>query len=853
MSGNNERKFSYDKLSKQALARCGAGVRRLLKMTDEEILTAKRKDEKKILDSIKEKKKADSKSFNKDRQPILRTRLILPHPYFGLVRIRELTKSPLIRAIVDFAGNASDLRGMGIHVRSHIHNIFTIETTRDKLGNLASQLATQRIQLPRMFLPTLRHAVPTAEVDFVHGNGSEGNGVIVGVVDSPFHVEHHGFRNPTATPAGDHNTRVRYMWVQEPDDAAAPGASPEAYYQDNVNHPNSPDFTGLDYGIIYDEDYINAALQSGSIYGNAAGEISKDPTGDTEHGTHVTGIAAGSGHLQNWGAAPQDIGSAPLSDIVHVCKRSLTTTNIQDASWEDDAIDALNFILRIASYEGRSVVINNSYGTNLGPHNGKSPFDQSRNAMLDSFIGRSILYAAGNDNSWEGFRTGTITAGSTESFDMTPVYAAYGYSSHIWLEIWYKGQDLDFKMDCDGDTTDWVTPPNEFADTVDTYDIEVDRDTEPTGMKKIRLFVDSSFDDWTINLRNQGGSQVEYWAWTGIQGWLAALSGNSVDELTMSDTACARSILTVGSCAKQVGGNLEVIADYSGRGPTLDGRIKPEIVAVGGTNADIDAWKDIESADSTTTGGYSGMSGTSMATPVVTGAIALLLENDPNLSQDTIKALLTQTAERTGLDLNPLDPNYNAVHRNAYGYGRLRLLAPHLHTWPLVNVDTWVRTANDDYGVEPYIGGCICHAPEVKVFDSGGVETTTLQWGQDHRVQVRVHNLGDHTALNTLVRLRYTRPGLAPDDWVPCQDAANNAIEQTVDIPPLDSVLLTFDQRWKPESGEVPAVDRDWGDHYCLLVELDHPDDQLVYNDGDSWDLNIKGRNNVALKNFHIQ
>lgn len=853
MKESNERKSRLVKLDERALRQCGSGIRQLLLMDDEAIIQAKENDEKRIraeLERIKKECKERGEPIPFKREFLRREPEPFPHPILGPVIIDRLRKVPIkVRAIVNFAGNADDLEAMGIEVHSHVHDVFTITATKEQLADLASQPATCRVNLPRKFHWTLHDAVPQAEVDQIHALGTRGQGTIVGLLDSTLDIIHHAFRDPAAP----HNTRVLFMWVQDPETPAGadpPGETPQQY---SNSHPGAPNFAGLNYGRIYDAGAINTALGLPQTYGTGAGQIATitpdQNSIEGQHGTHVAGIAAGSGLDVAWNPGA-NIGAAPLADIVFVA---------YDLE-EDHALDALNFVYQIAGNRNQPAVVNLSFGSGRGAHDGKSDYDTGRDAMLFSHNGRSMVCGAGNDNDEQAFRRGTIGTGQTE-----PAWELHTEWSpvSVILNIWYTGPELDYRISCGGNNTGWKTANEEYHShwpplggaiqdgPINGYEIHTYRDSEPRpNWRSILVWIPqaSNIDDWTIEFRNLGTSEVNYWAWLD-QGNTADLAGFTQDELTLSDDACCKGVLTVGACEKPVGANPEVIWGGSGCGPTQDGRIKPEITVVA-----CNIW----SAEAGSTGGYVQFAGgTSMAAPLVTGAIALLLENDPNLNQDTIKGLLTQTADRTGLDIDPGAPGYDPIERNQYGFGRLRMLAPFQHSLPLVDVDVWVRTADDDYGSEPYPGDCFCHAPEVRVFDSSGNEVTTLNWDQEHRVRVRVRNLGDTPAINTLVKLKYTRPWTAPDDWKPCQDPSNISIDQTVNIPALGYHEFDFTQRWKPEQAELPPGGAEWGDHYCLLVELVHDNDPLQYDDStaegrDPWNRNIKGTNNVALRNLHI-
>jgi hypothetical protein len=124
-----------------------------------------------------------------------------------------------------------------------------------------------------------------------------------------------------------------------------------------------------------------------------------------------------------------------------------------------------------------------------------------------------------------------------------------------------------------------------------------------------------------------------------------------------------KNVLTVGAVGPLTGGYTKAsdvsMSSFSSWGPTDDGRIKPDIVADG---------VSLTSCTNTSNTAYEVMSGTSMATPNVTGSLGLLLEHQNNLHPDTaiyaatLKAIVINTADEAGA--NP-GPDY------AFGWGLL--------------------------------------------------------------------------------------------------------------------------------------------------------------------------------------
>ena len=114
---------------------------------------------------------------------------------------------------------------------------------------------------------------------------------------------------------------------------------------------------------------------------------------------------------------------------------------------------------------------------------------------------------------------------------------------------------------------------------------------------------------------------------------------------TVGTPGCSKKVITVGASDKQDG-----IAWFSSRGPTKDGRVKPDIL-LPGVNIVAARAKDT-SMGNVIDEYHTSASGTSMATPHCAGVCALLLSGDSSLTPAQVKQKLMDTA----IDLN-FDPN----------------------------------------------------------------------------------------------------------------------------------------------------------------------------------------------------
>lgn len=140
----------------------------------------------------------------------------------------------------------------------------------------------------------------------------------------------------------------------------------------------------------------------------------------------------------------------------------------------------------------------------------------------------------------------------------------------------------------------------------------------------------------------------------------AGNGGNDADPATSTILAPADAFDIIACGAVDVNG---AMAGFSSTGPTADGRVKPELLARGVSTATV---------HSTNTTGLSGVSGTSLSAPVLSGALACVLQARPDLGVSQLREALFATASRTAAGQGP-DPLF------VEGYGLARALPAAMH------------------------------------------------------------------------------------------------------------------------------------------------------------------------------
>lgn len=513
-------------------------------------------------------------------------------------------------------------------------NLLSAYVPADYAQRLSLLPGVRYVQTPRQARTSMSTARPLAGVDRIH-DGTEletpytGQGVIIGIIDQGFEYKHVAFLD------ADGQSRVRAVWNRT------------GYKDGNDGEPTTDiPATG-------------------------------DQMGDIGHATFVTNVAAGSRISEN-----DFYGVAPDAELVMI------PSSLDEA----EVLEDVQYISQMAAAEQKPWVVNMSFGTQLGAHDGQSYFDQALCDVLTAAPGRQIVAATGNDH-------------------QTPIHVQHTFAEGqetvrlLVAPVVYKGTRVSLWSQSADSLRHLTVAPYYLRDsgpdyaTPDHWAERVSEQIAPFNRKQnvsLELFADDVTDLQTslgIEVSGQAGQTFDAWiesdggAFTSAPGddYLPADNRYCVSEMGAS----VREGIAVGAYVSTpyytpLGsttptdwgiGQAGDMSTFSNGGPLIDGTQKPDIAAPGGVI--VSAYSKVGSEWSPSfntithtvrrgirTYYYGASYGTSFATPIVTGTIALWLQANPRLTNRQIQDILHQTATRDAF-------TGDAAWSPRWGYGKL--------------------------------------------------------------------------------------------------------------------------------------------------------------------------------------
>lgn len=418
----------------------------------------------------------------------------------------------------------------------------------------------------------------------------------------------------------------------------------------------------------YSNEVINEILRKNNEGNNQ--NINWDATG---HGTMVAVIAGGNGKVRgNYSSTSikdiKLIGAAPKASFLVV---RLDTRNQKSFPLTTSLMRAFDYVQRKSEELRMPMVINLSFGNTYGPHDGSTLLERYVNEIAQS--GRiCICVGAGNEGAKRGHEGGRFDFGEKQKNIFFNIGA---YEKNCNLQFWFWGTDQyqikliapnGEQVEVDTKERMGVAGRIRLQDTDVLYYIGTAR---PYSMMR-ELFLAFSGDNqinagtWELRIDAVNIKQGSFHA------YLPSSNARSADtvflqptpEFTITIPATAEKVISVGAYDTAT----RAYAEFSGRGYVVTAKdqtifgVKPEIVAPG---------VGILTENSE---GILRVNGTSFATPIVSGAVARLMQDgivngmDPYLYGDKCKAYLAENArELPGRD--------GGIINDQTGYGRLCL------------------------------------------------------------------------------------------------------------------------------------------------------------------------------------
>lgn len=596
---------------------------------------------------------------------------------------KQLTRSQsddrLLTAFVRIDGNSAEvLRQYGCKELARVGDISIAAIPLSKLGALSCGRQVKRIETGRrcsIQMDTTRIVVNAEKVYTGEGlpQSYTGRGVVVGVQDIGFDLTHPNFYSADMS-----QYRIKALWDQ------------------------------------LSRDTIGSTLYVGRDYvgRDALLKLEHPIDGETQtHGTHTAGIAAGSGAEGNGVVSPYR-GMACDADLVLVDNAADNASLIDPKDYYKFtyATDALGFkyIFDYAERMHQPCVINFSEGSSQDFHG----YDQLYYELLAKLIGpgRIIVSSAGNDGARNSYihksigkeRAGAFIMGNEKRFSCTAkskqtfTFRVSVYDNVASPQIVdistvnvCNAQDslLTDSLLVGGRKYKWrvLAYPNSYDTSETAYDFQLSSPSKLGDSPQVSLQVMGR--DADIELYRMSGymfpHSLDPVLDAGDCRYTIFSPSSSPDVICVGSTSYRTQFVNyLGEKKVYDSGQKGIRSSFSAMGPTLDGRIKPDVMAPGQNiissystffinnpkNVNASVKSDVRHFEyNGRTYAWNANAGTSMSAPVVTGAIALWLQADPTLTPADCLEIFAKTCSHYDTSLSY--PN------NLYGYGQIDVAA----------------------------------------------------------------------------------------------------------------------------------------------------------------------------------